>query len=621
MNQIKIVLYFLILIKQTLQQSDGNNIVFDLADLTVDYQTDNGWISLEAFKSSINDLIIQTSDKNKYGQLNWLSIGYPKLILTPDPINKSLNEIFKFKPEGFYIRVEMLTNLKRNLFKDVVYRKYNINITKEQIVSLVPSRFECLIDFYFDDKRLLITGRVKQFNTFPLKIEFTAPLNTKERTSLEKRIKEDGNNLDLNIDCEINSKGRAYRQNTLIITGDQLYNIGLIDDLFGPHTERYVTRRQMVDLTTEIYLKLNIIEDYHIPESQFKENFINDFITQAAEKTFQSVPIDDVLNSLSQFNFKNDLKPDVILQDLGKIFSIKNTGNKEQIIADKENFENFKKNSQSNTAGLVDGSLFLDIFDASASFHYAKEKSSDWTKSSSSFDSQLKDLNDFNENNFEWTRIGELIKPKKIKVVKLVKSFMSRNLVFNRVKRDYYDAPFKRVISLNTFNNVYLSSKTQESAQCIENLENLNLEVKKNFKDLNDEFKKFKDEFSLYFSNSDRKSQLLVNDLESIKNRLLNSENKLNGIQISRMQTGILSFTGILGTGHVYSKNSVFNPPFQNIPQMFFTITNLHIVNNVAPLWNIVDLKVYQGSWKCNFAFWGYFNSYALDIQWVALGN
>lgn len=226
-----------------------------------------------------------------------------------------------------------------------------------------------------------------------------------------------------------------------------------------------------------------------------------------------------------------------------------------------------------------------------------------------------------------------------------MKSFMSRNLVFNRVKRDYYDAPFKRVISLNTINNVYLSSKTQESAQCIENLENLNLEVKKNFKDLNDEFKKFKDEFSLYFSNSDRKSQLLVNDLESIKNRLLNSENKLNdiqisnndldsiknrllnsenklnGIQISRMQTGILSFTGILGTGHVYSKNSVFNPPFQNIPQMFFTITNIHIVNNVAPLWNIVDLKVYQGSWNCNFAFWGYFNSYALDVQWVALGN
>ena len=82
-------------------QSDGNNIVFDLADLTVDYQTDNGWISLEAFKSSINDLIIQANDLNKYGQLNWLSIGYPQLVLTPNPTNKSLNQMFIFKPEGF----------------------------------------------------------------------------------------------------------------------------------------------------------------------------------------------------------------------------------------------------------------------------------------------------------------------------------------------------------------------------------------------------------------------------------------------------------------------------------------------------------------------------------------
>jgi hypothetical protein len=88
-------------------QSDGNNIVFDLADLTVDYQTDNGWISLEAFKSSLNDLIIQANDVNKYGQLNWLSIGYPQLVLTPNPTNASRNQMFIFKPEGFYVRAEM----------------------------------------------------------------------------------------------------------------------------------------------------------------------------------------------------------------------------------------------------------------------------------------------------------------------------------------------------------------------------------------------------------------------------------------------------------------------------------------------------------------------------------
>ena len=163
-----------------------------MADLTVDYQTDNGWISLEAFKSSINDLIIQANDLNKYGQLNWLSIGYPQLVLTPNPTNKSLNQMFIFKPEGFYVRVEMLTNLQRKLFQGVVQRKYNIPISTEQIVNLVPSKFECSMNFYVDSKRILINGKVNQFNTFPLKIEFAAPYTTPERLALEKRIKDDG---------------------------------------------------------------------------------------------------------------------------------------------------------------------------------------------------------------------------------------------------------------------------------------------------------------------------------------------------------------------------------------------------------------------------------------------
>ena len=473
-------------------QSDGNNIVFDLADLTVDYQTDNGWISLEAFKSSINDLIIQANDVNKYGQLNWLSIGYPQLVLTPNPTNNSLNQMFVFKLEGFYVRVEMLTNLQRKLFQGVVQRKYNILISAEQIVNLVPSKFKCSMNFYVDNKRILINGKVNQFNTFPLKIEFAAPSTTPERLALEKRIKDDGSNLDLNIDCEINSKGKTYRQNTLIITGDQLYKIGLIDDLFGPATDRYVTRRQMTDLTSEVYLKLNIIEDYQMPASQFKENFLNDLIAQAAKTTFQSIKIEDALKMLSQYDFKYVLRPDVITQDLGKIFSIKKTGSKEQIIANRTNFENLKTNTRIDTDASASGS-YIDVFDASASYSYVSDKSSDWTKASSSFDSQLKELNDYNENNFEWQRVGEFVKPKTIKVVKLVKSLMSRNLVFSRVKREYYDAPFKRVVSLNTFNNVYLPSNIQESVQRLIKLENdlknsnstLNQKLENDLKNLN----------------------------------------------------------------------------------------------------------------------------------------
>jgi hypothetical protein len=245
----------------------------------------------------------------------------------------------------------------------------------------------------------------------------------------------------------------------------------MIDDLFGPATDRYVTRRQMTDLTSEVYLKLNIIEDYQMPESQFRESFIIDFIAQAANQTFQSIRIEDAVALLSQYDFKYDLRPDVITQDLGKIFSIKKTGSKEQIVANRTNFENLKTNTRIDTDASTSGS-FIDVFDASVSYKYVTDKSSDWTLASSSFNSQLTELNSYNENNFEWQKVGEFVKPKTIKVVKLVKALMSRNLVFSRVKREYNDAPFKRLVSLNTLNNVYLPSSVQENVQRIISLEN-----------------------------------------------------------------------------------------------------------------------------------------------------
>ncbi len=621
-------------------QSDGNNIVFDLADLTVDYQTDNGWISLEAFKSSINDLIIQANDVNKYGQLNWLSIGYPQLVLTPNPTNNSLNQMFVFKPEGFYVRVEMLTNLQRKLFQGVVQRKYNILISAEQIVNLVPSKFECSMNFYVDNKRILINGKVNQFNTFPLKIEFAAPSTTPERLALEKRIKDDGSDLDLNIDCEINSKGKTYRQNTLIITGDQLYKIGLIDDLFGPATDRYVTRRQMTDLTSEVYLKLNIIEDYQMPASQFKENFLNDLIAQAAKTTFQSIKIEDALKMLSQYDFKYDLRPDVITQDLGKIFSIKKTGSKEQIIANRTNFENLKTNTRIDTDASASGS-YIDVFDASASYSYVSDKSSDWTKASSSFDSQLKELNDYNENNFEWQRVGEFVKPKTIKVVKLVKSLMSRNLVFSRVKREYYDAPFKRVVSLNTFNNVYLPSNIQESVQRLIKLENdlknsnstlnqklendlknLNLKLENDLKNVNSALNQKLDYLNFSLGNqSNQRINFLTDELNSVKIITQDSQTKLQNIQITKVDVGYLKFTGRLTYPSTKTIEISFTQNFENAPRVVFALANMHIGDMKAPLWSIYNLQVDRYKFTANIEFYGSFGSNQLDILWMAFGK
>jgi hypothetical protein len=65
----------------------------------------------------------------------------------------------------------------------------------------------------------------------------------------------------------------------------------------------------------------------------------------------------------------------------------------------------------------------------------------------------------------------------------------------------------------------------------------------------------------------------------------------------------------------------MFNQSFSKMPQMFFTLRNVHVIGNVAPLWLISNLKINQTQWECDFIFLGSFHSLQLDFQWVALGN
>ena len=107
------------------------------------------------------------------------------------------------------------------------------------------------------------------------------------------------------------------------------------------------------------------------------ENFINDFILQAADRVFESVKIEEALQSLSQYDIKYDLKPDVIREDLGKIFSVNKTGYKELIVLNEANYEHLKTSSHIDTKGSAKGSGFFDVFSASVSAQYVKDKSAD----------------------------------------------------------------------------------------------------------------------------------------------------------------------------------------------------------------------------------------------------
>ena len=455
-----------IFVSLTSQQSSNiNNIVFDLADLTIDYETDNGVIHLEAFKSSLNDLIIDQNSSDKFGQLNWLSIGYPKHVLILN--RQKAYSLFSLKQEGFDISVDMLTNSYRNLFINVVKRKYNLEVKPEQIVNLIPAKFECQLVFYDDEgDKILINGKVTQLTSFPLKVSFMSPLRSKERYAFEQRLKREGDNIDLDIVCEIYSQGKAYRQNTFIITGNQINQLGLIDEIFGNGNEAYVTRSQISSISSTLYQQLNIIEDYQMPETEFSDKFKDDFIKQTSFSIDQYVSIEQAFAQISKYDFSDDIKPNIIQQELNRLFVINKSGNKEILTLNQSQYEKINEQSTNNRAGSGSGSFFGIKLGGSANF--ATTQGKEWEKLGTSFFNQLREMNNYGQNEVEWIRVGEIVQAKSIKVSKLGRSFFSKNLVFSRIKREYYDAPFKRVFTLNT------NSKLYQSQVIIENSHRLN---------------------------------------------------------------------------------------------------------------------------------------------------
>lgn len=77
----------------------------DVFDLSIEKDTISGKVvSIDVFKSTKNDAIIETNDQAKYNRLEWFSIGDPQL-------TQNNNQPFKFTASGFYMKIEMLTNL------------------------------------------------------------------------------------------------------------------------------------------------------------------------------------------------------------------------------------------------------------------------------------------------------------------------------------------------------------------------------------------------------------------------------------------------------------------------------------------------------------------------------
>ena len=271
-----------------------------------------------------------------------------------------------------------------------------------------------------------------------------------------------------------------------------------------------------------------------MPETQFKENFIEDFIKQTAVSVFEYVGIDKALSQISQYDFSQDIRPNVVKEELNRLFYINKTGSKEFLLLNQSQLEKLDQQSSSSRGGQG-GASFLGI-KLSASGKYVANQNSEWEKSSASLNNQIKELNNFNQNEVEWHRKGEIIEAKSIKVCKLARGSFTKNLVFSRVKREFYDAPYKRIFTLNTLANLFTPELVIEHSQRLASLEENKLSVQKILTDLNftmntrsdDQTKSLNTNVLNISASFESKLANLSRIVETLKSTLTNNQNSIN---------------------------------------------------------------------------------------------
>lgn len=162
------------------------------------------------------------------------------------------------------------------------------------------------------------------------------------------------------------------------------------------------------------------------------------------------ISIDEALAGLSSYNIFNnkDLKPDIIKQDLSKIFKVNKTNGVEKIVLDDNYYRNDKETlTKSGSFGSSTNALIFGSIGGSST---SKSGSFDNMLMTKNVNDQLKVLNNYAQNDVQFERRGEMIVPKSLRVSRMMRASFSKNIFLSRVKRVYKDAQSVKEFILST---------------------------------------------------------------------------------------------------------------------------------------------------------------------------
>ena len=451
--------------EQNRLHSSSENIFNNEQDITIEIEDDEGTVHyMEVFKSNINDKIIQSKRHEDYSKLKWYSLGIPTLIE-----NKYLNKsLINFNSNGFHIFVQMLTNEYRKRIIKEIYFKYKINVDYNQITNIIANKFACYLQVKCNSERTKFHGLTKDFSKFPLRVEFE--INDKQKECLNKL-----NDDELTFYCTLHTLSKNERKNYLRVDSSVYEKMNIETDIFGSQDSVYLTRHQLGTLASRLYSNLNILEEYEIDEKEFNQQFLDSFLMQITQKSFEIVNIEEALK-----NSNRRLQSDFINSKLTKLLNINNHNGQKYITISNRNERLYNSNEDV---------VLNELFDLDSLTKFIDRKENEWKISEKTINQQLDEINQHAESEIEWkidSNNDNKIVPKNLNVTRLTKQKLKKTISFNRIYKKDYEKLFERSFDLYAMKkqieteNVIIRKIENRFDHVYETIENLTKSLKLN---------------------------------------------------------------------------------------------------------------------------------------------
>ena len=257
-------------------------------------------------------------------------------------------------------------------------------------------------------------------------------------------------NLDSTVICEVHSQGFSKRVSTLHVDSKQLRELKLVDGVFGPAAEVFITRLQLTQLSNELHSALNIEEEYEVPEERFGEDAVRQIIEQSASSGIASVPAREALAELSPYrlDFSKDLRADEFTRVFFNTFHLEGADSTNRTRRDERLLQMLLLQWRFMIGGGGGIAFSFGNFSMGGGGEINSNGSAQWLQLLQRYEEQLREEKRLDVGDVHFELEGDRVVPKSILATRLTRSSFERGFSFGRVRRIVYSAPFSRTFEL-----------------------------------------------------------------------------------------------------------------------------------------------------------------------------